>query len=214
MNNNLKKIAIIGAGELGKQILNLISQSEILEFIGFFDDIIPVNTIVENYLVIGTTNEIENSFVNGTIDCLVVGIGYKHLDVRKQMFDRYEKRIPFETIIHRSCYVDPSAKIGRGTVLYPGCVIDKNVNIENNVLINLGVIISHDSKIASHSFISPGVTIAGFSSVGLCCNLGINTTIIDNLNITKYVTTGGGSVVIRDILESGLYVGNPVKRIH
>ena len=37
--------------------------------------------------------------------------------------------------------------------------------------------------------------------------------IIDNITITDEVQTGGGTIIINDILKKGLYVGNPSRFI-
>ena len=208
-----KQLAIIGAGELGNQIAHLTEQIDELEVYGFFDDIQPVGSKTGNYNVIGSTKDVIPFFESGFFDYLIIGIGYNHLKIRKSFFELFSKQIPFPNIIHSSCIIDSTAKIGSGVVIYPGCIIDKDVIIDDNVLFNLGVIISHNSHIASHSFFAPGVTIAGFSSIGECCNLGINTTIIDHITIVDYVQTGGGSLVIKNISDSGIYAGSPVRCI-
>ena len=43
--------------------------------------------------------------------------------------------------------------------------------------------------------------------------IGIDTTIIQGIKIGKNVTIGAGSVVIRDIPENTIVVGNPAKVI-
>ena len=116
-------------------------------------------------------------------------------------------------IIHSSSYVDSSCKIGKGVFILPGCVLDRNVELKDNVLLNTGSVISHDSVVSAHTFLSPAVKIAGFVNIGECCNIGINTTIIDNIEIVANSQTGGGTVVIKNITEPGLYVGNPAKFI-
>ena len=45
------------------------------------------------------------------------------------------------------------------------------------------------------------------------CIIGINSTVIDNITIISNTQLGGGTVVIKNIIQSGLYVGNPQKFI-
>jgi acetyltransferase-like isoleucine patch superfamily enzyme len=54
---------------------------------------------------------------------------------------------------------------------------------------------------------------AGFVTIEEQVIIGINATIIDNIKICKKTQIGGGTVVIKDILTHGLYVGNPAKFI-
>lgn len=209
----MKKIAIIGSGHLGQQILHYIHNDSKDKVIGFFDDFQPKGTIVKEIPVMGGVSDILIEFENQSFDELLVAIGYKHMDFRKQVFEELKAKIPFHTFIHSSTYVDSTAEIGQGTVIYPGCLIDQKVKIGENVLMNVSGTVAHDSIIGNHSFLSPAVAIAGFVEVGEQCIIGINSTVIDNISIAPKTQMGGGSVVINNIEKSGLYVGNPVRFI-
>lgn len=208
----MKKIAIIGAGELGIQLGILILENTEFEIAGFIDDFHEIGKIVfENYKVIAKISEIESLYEESVFDGLIIGIGYNHMNVRKLLFEKYSNKIPFETIIHKSSIISPRAKIGKGVVLYAGCIIDKNVVIENNVLINLKTVISHDSRIGSHSYLAPGVTISGFVNIGECNFIGTSAVIKDNLTICSENIIGIGSLIVKNIEQKGVYFGNPVK---
>jgi sugar O-acyltransferase (sialic acid O-acetyltransferase NeuD family) len=209
----MKRIAIIGSGDLAQLIAQHAQQCNLFNVVGFYNDFEPLGKTINNIPIIGKTTDVLSYYQNKMFDGLLIGIGYNHLSFRKKIFDTYYNLIPFEKLLHPSAYIDKSVLIGEGTVIFPGCVLDANVKIGNNVLLNTSVTIAHDSVIQNHTFISPRVAIAGFSNVGECCNIGINTTIIDNINITDNVKTGGGAVVTKPILESGLYVGVPAKKI-
>lgn len=206
----MKRLAIIGSSDLGQLIAYHAMADSHYEVIGFYDDYKEENTVNE-IKILGKTSLIEKDFKLDKFDCLMLGIGYKHMNFRKLIFDKYIGSIPFGTIIHTSCYVDKSAIIKEGCFLLPGCILDRNVYLNENVLLNTGCVIAHDSIIESNTFLSPCVSVAGFVNIGECCNIGINTTIIDNINISSNVQTGGGSVIIRNIDLPGLYVGNPAR---
>lgn len=207
----MKRLAIIGSGDLGRLISYHAVNDRHYEVAGFFDDFKTKDDMVIGHPVLGKTDEIMSVYEKGVFDFLMIGIGYKHFDSRKDFFEKYCKLIPIGRIIHSSSYIDASCEIGDGVFILPGCVLDHNVRIGNNVLINTGCCIAHDSVVKDHSFLSPGVTMAGFAEVGSCCNIGINSTIIDNVKIADRVQTGGGTVIIKDTNEQGLYVGNPAR---
>ncbi|MBS1625088.1 MAG: acetyltransferase [Bacteroidetes bacterium] len=207
----MKRLAIIASGELGMQVAHWAAMDGGYIIAGFFDDVELAGTDKNGYKILGGTDDIDQSFGRGDFDCLMIGIGYKHLDRRRELFSRFKGRIPFANIIHSTCYIDATAQLGEGILIYPGCIIDKKVFISDNVLLNIGVTICHDSYIGAHSFLSPGVTIAGFVRIGECANLGIRTTIIDNLNICDNVQTGGGALIVSNLEQPGLYIGSPVK---
>ena len=206
----MKTLAIIGSGDLGQQIAHYALSDKQYDKVVFFDDFTTQNE-VNGCLVIGKTSEIVSAFENKQFDELLIGIGYKHLQVRKTLFEKFSLTIPFGRIIHSSSWVDATAVVETGCVIYPGCIIDAKAEIKANTILNIGCSIAHDTTINSHCFLSPRVAIAGFVSVEESCILGINSTIIDNVNIVANTQLGGATVVINSIEKSGLYVGNPAK---
>lgn len=205
------RIAIIGAGELGRQIAHLAAKND-YQIVGFFDDYCT-EVAVDGIPLLGGVKYINKSI--GKFDSLVIGIGYKHMDVRKKLYeDLNEKGIRLATIIDKTASVDPTAKIGAGSVIMANVVIDKDAVIGENVFIYISGTIAHDSIVGSHSFLAPRVAIAGFTTIGESSFLGINTTIIDNLILCPRLVTGGGAVVVDNILQPGIYVGVPAKLLN
>jgi sugar O-acyltransferase (sialic acid O-acetyltransferase NeuD family) len=209
------RVAIIGSGDLAEQIAYHAEQDGGMEIIGFFDDFLEQGAIITKttkaYKILGGVEAIVPLYKKGIFDCLLVGIGYKHLAFRKAIFERFKGKVPFANFIHSSCYVDPSCQLGEGVVLFPACTLDYGVTLGDNVLLNTGCTIAHDTTIGRHTFLSPRVALAGFVTIGACCNIGINTTVIDNICIEDEVQTGGGAVVIKNLPQRGLYVGNPAR---
>jgi len=203
-----KILAILGAGHLGQQIAHYAISDNHYEDIVFFDDFTSEDQI-NGFRVLGTTKDIEIEYEKKTFDELIIGIGYKHLKTRKNLFERFISSIPFGKVVHSSAWIDHTAKIENGCVIYPMCAVDANSVIGVNTILNVGCIVAHDTIVGKHCFLSPRVALAGFIEIGELCILGINATVIDNLKITSETQIGGGTVVIKEILNSGLYVGNP-----
>lgn len=209
----MKKLAIIGSGDLSRLIAYHAIQDNQFQVVGYFDDYAKPGSSVNSIKILGKILDLEEFYLKEIFDVVICGIGYKHLAFRESLFNQLKNKIAFTNLIHSSCYVDPSCNIGKGILILPGSVLDHNVTVENNVVLNVSTTIAHDSLIGAHSFISPKVAIAGFVTIGKRCNIGINSTIIDNINITDDVQTGGGTVVIEDLIKKGLYVGNPSRFI-
>lgn len=206
----MKTLAIIGSGDLGQQIAHYALSDKHYGKVVYFDDF-TTQIEINGCLVLGKTSEIISAFEANQFDELLIGIGYKHLQVRKALFEKFSSIIPFGKIIHSSSWVDTNADVEKGCIIYPGCIIDAKAVIKANTILNIGCSIAHDTTINSHCFLSPRVAIAGFVSVEESCILGINSTIIDNVNIVANTQLGGATVVINSIEKSGLYVGNPAK---
>lgn len=208
----MKTLAIIGSGHLGQQMAHYAIADKHYGNVVFFDDV-STEKSVAGYEILGTSEAIETAFSQNKFDEILIGIGYKHLKARAGLFEKYNEKIPFGKIIHSSVWADPTAEIKPGCVIYPGCVIDAHAVISENTVLNVGCTIAHDTKIGKHCFLSPRVAVAGFVTTGEACILGINSTVIDNISITAKTQIGGGTVVIKNIETSGLYVGNPHKFI-
>jgi sugar O-acyltransferase (sialic acid O-acetyltransferase NeuD family) len=209
----MKKLAIIGSADLAQLIAYHAEADHHYHVAGFFDDFVDPNATVAGKKILGKIKDVLDCFQKGVFDELIIGIGYKHLTFRKKIFEEFASQLPIASVIHSSAYVDSSCLIGKGCFILPGCILDRNVVLKDNILLNTGCVIAHDSTINAHSFLSPGVAVAGFVSVGECCNIGIRTTIIDNITIVNGVQTGANTTVTKDILQPGLYVGTPPRFI-
>jgi sugar O-acyltransferase (sialic acid O-acetyltransferase NeuD family) len=210
----MTRIAIVGAGVLGQTISHHLGAVSGLEHVGWFDDTQNTGTDILGIEVFGNTDEVEFAFRKGFFDEIIIGIGYKHLDLRQSLFERYlGAGLRYATIIHPASYVDRSAQIGEGSVLFPGCVIDAAVTIGRNSVLNSGCVIAHDSTIGEHSFLGPGVNISGFVVSGPRCFLGIGTIVIDGLTIGAGTKTGGGAVLIENFEQGNAVLAGVPARV-
>ncbi|WP_445709940.1 acetyltransferase [Flavobacterium sp.] len=200
-----KVLAILGAGELGKQIANFALNDNHYSKVCFYDDF----NIGEK--IKGNTDDLINDFDNKLFDELIIGIGYNYLKVREEKYNFLKNKIKFGKIIHSTSWVDESAIIEDGCVLYPRCIIDKNVIIKHSTILNLNCTIAHDTIIGFNCFLAPSVSIAGFVSIDNECFIGINVTIKDNIYIVSETIIGAGTVVVKNITKKGIYIGNPHK---
>jgi sugar O-acyltransferase (sialic acid O-acetyltransferase NeuD family) len=120
-----------------------------------------------------------------------------------------ELRYSFGKIILGTCY---SSNIGGGTIIQPGAIITVNCNIGKHVQVNLNATVGHDCNIGDCTTIAPGAHISGNVTIGKRCYIGTGAVIKQNINICDDVTIGAGGVVVKDITESGIYVGCPVNK--
>jgi len=208
-----KTLAIAGAGDFGKQIAHYALSDHHYNKVVFFDDSVGQGAAASEIRILGGTSAIEKNFENGAFDELIIGIGYKHLPFRRQLFERISGKIPLGRIIHSASWVDKTASIGAGCILYPGTYVDARVVIESNTTLNLGCAVAHDTRIGKHCFLSPRVAVAGFVVVEEMSLLGINATVIDNVKLCANTRIGGGSLVLKDVASPGLYVGSPIRFI-
>lgn len=210
MNNRL---AIIGSSDLGQLIAYHAKKSCDFNVVGYYDDFNSNEVNSDGLPIIGKLKDIKSDFELKKFDYLIIAIGYKHMIFRKEIFMKLKNVIPFASVIHPTANIDDSCFIGEGCFILPGCVLDRNVKINDNVLLNTACVIAHDSEVGAHSFLSPAVKIAGFSKIEEGCIIGINATIIDNIIVSEGIQIGAGTIVIKSLIEKGLYVGCPAQKI-
>lgn len=154
------KIAIIGAGGLGRDLRSLLLGSGPYEFAGFWDD----NT--------GSHPE-----VKGNIQALKDQVAQQHVliavgnpQIRKKLYEELSKlnHLSFPTIVHEQAFLGDKSTIqlGEGTVVFPGAVLTTDIKIGENVIIHAGCSLHHDTRIGAHSVIMPGVRISGGAQLG------------------------------------------------
>lgn len=207
----MKRLAIIGSGDLAQQIIHHAVLNDKYQPVCLFDDYVADGNTRHGLPVKGDVSTVEHHFNIGTFDVLMVGIGYKHMTKREEVYQLFAGKIPFATVVHNSCNIDKSCSIGEGSFLYSDVTTDMNVTIGVNTIIYNGCVIAHDSKVGNHCILSPCVSIAGFSYTGNNSVLGIGTIISDNVTLCNGVRTGAGAVVVKSITEKGLYIGCPAK---
>lgn len=121
-----------------------------------------------------------------------------------------------------NCVIGPKCNIGQNVVISPDVVLGTNVKVQNNVSIYTGVICEDDvflgPSMVFTNVINPRSAINRRSEyaktiVKKGASIGANATIVCGNDIGEYAFIGAGSVVITDIPDYALVVGNPSRQI-
>lgn len=207
----MKKIYIIGASGFGREIAWLIRNLSEWEIAGFIDD--NVNLI---------NSDINGISVKGSLDYLLslkneinVVIAIGNPSIRKKIYDKLKnkKNILFPSIIDENIQLDDTNKIGIGNILCAGTILTTNITIGNFNHINLSCTIGHDVVLNDFITIYPSVNVSGSVKIESFSEIGTGSQIIQGKNIGANVTIGAGSVVVKNLLDAGTYVGVPVRKL-
>lgn len=202
------KLLIIGASGHGKVVADIALKMNNWQNIFFLDDDDSVNSSM-GIEVIGKSEEVF-TYIN---DCdIFVGIGNNI--TRKKIQERLEaKGASIPILIHPNAVVGEEVDIALGTAVMAGVVINSCTKIGKGCIINTGASIDHDNLIEDFVHISPGAHLAGTVKVGQGSWLGIGSVVSNNINIASCCKVGAGATVVKDITETGTYVGVPARRV-
>lgn len=104
-------------------------------------------------------------------------------------------------------------EIGVGNYIQEGVIIQAAARIANNSSIHIGALVAHEAVIGNSVFVAHAVSISGCVEIGDGTFVGTNATILPRLKIGKWATIGAGAVVVTDVPDHAVVVGNPARRI-
>ena len=127
-------------------------------------------------------------------------------------------------------HIQSSAKIGENCSLGQNVNIANNVVIGNNVKIQNNVSVYEGVELEDYVFCGPSMVFTNILTprsefpqnsskkyqktlVKKSASIGANATILCGITIGKYALIGAGTVVLKDVPDFGLIVGNPGKLI-
>ena len=202
----MKDLIIVGAGGHGRVIADIAQKRGEYDNIAFLDD----GQVKESLglPVIGQTCDMEKYIRKADI---FVAIGNNI--VREQLIEKLlglGASIP--TLIHPNAVVASSVEVGRGTCIMAGAVVNPCAKIGKGVILNTNGVIDHDCIVEDYAHVSVGAQLAGMVHVGRKTFLGIGSAVKNNVSICANCMIGAGAVVVKDIEESGTYIGVPAKK--
>jgi acetyltransferase-like isoleucine patch superfamily enzyme len=158
-----KRIVIVGAGGLGKEIACLINDLPDYELIGFYDDGLPIGqTILGKYPVLGSAQDLIESQEE-----LAVAIAFGNPSTRKKVWEKLQlnPKLSFPILIHPQALLMNKERItlGQGTVIFPFSILTTDIELGDNCLVHTRASVHHDVLVGSHSVIMPGARLVTVS---------------------------------------------------
>jgi sugar O-acyltransferase (sialic acid O-acetyltransferase NeuD family) len=155
-------------------------------------------------------DEGSDSFDWNSVDQFILGIGDNKIRQKVANLILSKKKILLN-VIHPSSIISNYAILGIGNFIAANVTINALAKIGNNCILNTACIIEHECIVGSGVHIAPGAVLAGNVSVGENSFIGANSVVRQGVKIGNGVTVGAGSVVIKDIPDNEIWVGNPAK---
>ena len=144
-----------------------------------------------------------------------VFIGFSDNEVREEVYKKLNKsNIKVNSFIHPTAILAGENKIGAGSIIYGNTYIGYKVKIDNCVIVQSSVTIEHHSLVKSFSNISPGVVTGGYVKIGKNCNIGIASTLINNVQIPNNSVIGAKSLILKSIKYKNKVIYGIPGKIH
>lgn len=119
----------------------------------------------------------------------------------------------YDNAIHKTASISNFVKLGIGNVVMPSSVINADATIGNHCIINSNSVVEHDCFLEDFVHISPSAALAGNVFVGEGAQVGIGACVKQGIKIGRWSTIGAGSVIINDVPDYAVVVGNPGRLI-
>lgn len=206
LNMNLKCLVIFGCGGHARSVADVALSNGIREML-FVDAKARPSERLLGFPVI---TEVEFTSMNMQKPIFLVALGDNQ--TRERVFGELVKRglSPVDLVAH-DAHRGVGVTIGAGTFVGNGAHLGPEVNIGQNTIINTRAVVEHGTHVGTHSHVAVNATLAGFVHVGDRVMIGASATIIDRVSICSDAIVGAGSVVVRDIVEPGVYMGVPAR---
>jgi sugar O-acyltransferase (sialic acid O-acetyltransferase NeuD family) len=201
-----KKLCIYGAGGFAKEVYWLALQCgyEVDAFI----DIHPGET----YRGVPVVSE---NYFDKEKHLATVAVGSPKLreKIVKQIIDRHGLSV-FKTLVHPKANVmDPNVIVGYGSVVCANCILTCDIQLGMFSQLNLSTTIGHDVVAGDFFTTAPGVHISGKVNAGERVYFGTNASTVEDISICNDVTVGAAACVSKDIIEGGIYIGVPARKL-
>lgn len=147
---------------------------------------------------------------------MLLGIGFAKLSQNRYTIRKlYESHgITFKNVYGLNSTISESASISECVYIHQNCHIGSGALIESGAVVNTGAIVEHGVSIGFDSHVAPSAVLCGESSIGDNSQIGANATVLPGVIIGNNVIVGAGTVVISNVDDNSVVVGNPHRSLN
>ena len=198
------RIAIYGAGQLGKQVLHHVQHhcADKAELLGFIDDTHPAGLSVAGGVeTLGGLDAVRAmpGFGPGEIQ-LVFAIGYANMPARRAALERvlgagYE----LFSVIHPRAVIEPGVALGPGCIVLQNAVLDQQVRVGAACFIDIAVRLTAGTVVGCNNYFSSGTSTGSRVVIGDDCFFGMDCTVTTEVRMGSRLFINAKTLVPRDV---------------
>lgn len=202
------RLGIYGAGATAQELFEMVkTMNNPWDDIRFIDDTLPCGLLLDCKRTPYDVFAQECAWSNTEV---AIAVGDPQL--RNKLVQKVrDTGFNLAKIVHPTAQIASTAQIMGGCVIRQNAVISVNTVLDENVWVQRDVIMGHDIQIGQNSFIAAGCFIAGHTVVGNNCFLGPHSCVKDSLRIGNNAVVVMGAVVLKDIADDMIVIGNPAR---
>lgn len=207
----MKDLIIIGAGTYGEVICEL-AESVGYNVLGFYDDDPSFcGKMIMGKKVMGAISDLDINETQGKNFAVAIGNNKTRAKIMEKIISR-GGYLP--SLVHPKANVCSSATIGKGVYIHAGAYIWTKAQIGDFAIISPNTVIAHHTKIGKACLISTLCAVGALIEIKEYTMLGLGTSVITGVKIIGHnVLSGGGTVIIKDVEDNAVVVGNPARKI-
>ena len=206
-------IVVIGGGGHARVVISILRKLDRYDIVGYTD--LEDKGEILGIPFIGRDTELgvpekKKLLRNAVIAVGQVGVG----DTRFHIWQRLQsKNLSFPLIVSPDAILNDGVAGGEGTVIMDGAVVNTGASLGRGVIVNTNSTVEHDVMLEDWVHVAPGATISGGAMIGRCSMVGAGATVIEGKHVAAGCMVGAGATVINDLVEAGVYVGTPARRV-
>ncbi|MDP9127923.1 MAG: NeuD/PglB/VioB family sugar acetyltransferase [Pseudomonadota bacterium] len=204
----MSNLVIVGAGGFGLEVAgyaeDVIRSDKVqLTIKGFLDDTKPQGARHAGYPVLGTT---EIAAEPGSLYVIAVGEPAQRETLAQKLA---AKGAQFASILHPTCYVAGTAKIGAGVIIAPFAFVGPEAVIGNHAVMNVFASAGHEALIGDYAVLSPYAALHGNARLGDGAFMGSHACVTGNISLGERAVLAAGSVAYNSVPPGVTAIGNP-----
>ena len=196
MKQDMKRIAVFGAGGHGKVVVDAIERNVGMAVACLVDDHPQPGAALLGHVVDGGREALLAR--RGGVDGAIVAIGDNR--ARREVARWLDAQgFVLLSVVHPAAVLAPSAVVGPGTLVMPGAVVNADARIGANAIINSGAVVEHDCEVGEGAHIAPGAVLCGGACVGAGTLVGAGAVVLPGVTIGEALLVKAGTVVAKNV---------------
>ena len=205
----MKNIVIIGAGDLGKEVVWMIEdinkRKTTYLIMGFLDDDVEkTGNIHYGYEVLGTLDKLPE--LSEKMDISAV-IAIQDGAIRKTIVNHFSEFEAWETIIHPSVNIAATSCVGKGSILFANTIVSVDSILGKFNMCYLASTICNDCKFGDYVSVMSGGLVSEHVDMGEETYLASGVCVYPHTKIGKRVRASVGTTISKDCADDSVING-------